>query len=125
MRHPNAPGDSLAKNVKASAIGARGRADDISREVLQANITNRNWSFMLPGSSEVVGLIEIDAGNTSLPACIHRPMQRPARTLRQVRRETPCGDAETVHADLTRINAELRVELAHVVARIAKARMRK
>ena len=36
MRHPNAPGDSLAKNAKASAIGARGRADNLFREVLQA-----------------------------------------------------------------------------------------
>ncbi len=76
------------------------------------------------GSSQVVGLIEIDAHNPFLPARSLRPPVRPARRLRNVWIESPTN-VEAVQADLTQINVDLRVELACVVARMAKARMRK
>ena len=75
------------------------------------------------GSSEVVGLIEIDADMPSMPARSLRPA-RPGRRMRNVRIE-PSPDVEVVHADLTQINADLRVELASVIVRMTKARVRK
>ena len=76
------------------------------------------------GSSQVVGLIEVD-DVASLPAWSARIAgEQPGRSHR-AHSQPCCGSVEVVEADLVEINRELRVELACVVARIAKARSRK
>ena len=73
------------------------------------------------GSSQVVGLIEVEADKPLMPARSLRSTELPEPRICNVRLESP-ADVDIVHANLTQINDDLRVELASVVARIAQAR---
>ena len=80
---------------------------------------------MLYGSSEVVGLIEIDAKHSTASIRSLGPRDRSQRPASKPRRHACHGDTDIVTANLVQINADLRVELACLVKRIAKARARK
>ena len=75
------------------------------------------------GSSQVVGLIHLD-GDSTLIAWPSRPAPR-LRSVTITRGDLPASPTECVSADVEQINADLKVELACVVARLAKARCRK
>jgi len=77
------------------------------------------------GTSQVVGLIEMDAGlplngDQLLETAAHRQAGPPPRVRRQ--RLSPPTPSEAVPADLDQINEDLRVELARLVTRIAARR---
>ena len=123
MHHRNAQAMGIVKNRKPSAtMRAIVPKRDIE-EVTRGDTQTSGFNFMPHGSSQVVGLIEVD-DVASLPAWSARvTREQPARTHR-VHSQPSCGTAEYVEADLGQINSELRVELARVVARITKARSR-
>ena len=71
------------------------------------------------GSSQVVGVIDIDA-NSSMPAW-SSPSQ-PGFRRNTITQTEVCDTVEFVSADLTQIDTELKAELADLVSRIAKGR---
>jgi len=82
------------------------------------------------GSSQVVGLIEIDAPVQSYDEFAssrsHHPLRPPARPRkgRSLRGRAPAPITEIVRADLPQINEDLHVELASILVHIAAGRRR-